>query len=289
MKNSFWCDRPTLVTGATGLLGSWLVPRLLDASASVVCIIRDWIPQSHLVSGNANRNPASTFETNIAGTWRLLEACRRSPTVQQIVIASSDKAYGAQETLPYEETFALRAVHPYDVSKACSDLLAQSYAHTFDLPVVVTRCGNLFGGGDLNWNRIVPGTIRAVLRGQRPVIRSDGQLVRDYFYVEDCAAAYMLLAEKLAANHGLRGESFNFSAEQPLTVLEMVDTILRVMSSDVQPEVCDTADYEIGEQYLSARKARNELEWEPLFTLEEGIELTASWYRGMVGGGVPTK
>ncbi len=331
MKSSFWCDRPTLVTGATGLLGSWLVPRLLDATANVVCIIRDWTPKSHLISGRvldevtvirgdicdrsmiervlaeyeidtvihlaaqtivpiANRNPASTFESNITGTWRLLEACRRSPAVQQIVVASSDKAYGEHATLPYDESCALRAVHPYDVSKACSDLLAQSYAHTFDLPVVVTRCGNLFGGGDLNWNRIVPGTIRAVLRGQRPVIRSDGQLVRDYFFVEDCAAAYMLLAEKLAEDHGLSGEAFNFSAEQPLTVLEMVDTILRVMGSDLQPDVRNTANNEINEQYLSASKARSELEWQPLYTLEEGIDVTASWYKRLLGdGAVPAK
>ncbi len=151
------------------------------------------------IVGIANRNPVSTFEANIAGTWALLEACRRSPLVKQIVVASSDKAYGDHEVLPYDEETPLDGRHPYDVSKSCADLIAQSYAHTYGLPVAVTRCGNFYGGGDLNWNRIVPGTIRSVLRGQRPVIRSDGQYVRDYFYVEDGAAAYMMLAEALAA------------------------------------------------------------------------------------------
>src|SRR5262249_50642553 len=161
----------------------------------------------------ANRNPVSTFQTNIGGTWALLEACRRSPTVKQIVLVSSDKAYGEHDRLPYDEAAPLRGRHPYDVSKSCADLIAQSYAATYGLPVAVTRCGNFYGGGDLNWNRIVPGTIRSVLRSQRPVIRSDGNFVRDYFYVEDGAAAYMLLAERLAADPSLRGEAFNFSNE----------------------------------------------------------------------------
>src|SRR6266403_1661024 len=163
------------------------------------------------IVGIANRNPISTFETNISGTWALLEACRRSPTVKQIVIASSDKAYGDHEVLPYTEDAPLRGVHPYDVSKSCADLLAQSYAVTYGLPVAITRCGNFYGGGDLNWNRIVPGTIRSVLRGQRPVIRSDGQYVRDYFYVEDGAMVNMVLAEALARQPELRGQAFNFS------------------------------------------------------------------------------
>ena len=250
--SSFWRDRPTLVTGATGLVGSWLVRSLVAQGASVVCLVRDWVPQSELVGtrlidkvnvvrgdvrdsaliertlgeyevdtvfhlaaqtivGIANRNPISTFETNVQGTWVMLEACRRSPAVKQIVVASSDKAYGAQEILPYNETTPLQGTHPYDVSKSCADLIAHAYSVTYGLPVAITRCGNFYGGGDLNWNRIVPGTIRSALRGQRPVIRSDGQYVRDYFYVEDGAAAYMLLAEKLAACPELAGESFNFS------------------------------------------------------------------------------
>jgi len=204
--NTFWQDRPTFVTGATGLLGSWLVRHLHNLGANLVCLIRDWVPQSELVRGNliehtrvvrgdvrdqaflervlgeyeintvfhlaaqtivgiANRNPISTFETNIQGTWALLEACRRSPAVKQIVVASSDKAYGDQEKLPYDENTPLQGQHPYDVSKSCADLIAHTYAVTFGTPVTITRCGNLYGGGDLNWNRIVPGTIRSVLRG----------------------------------------------------------------------------------------------------------------------------
>ncbi len=162
------------------------------------------------IVGIANRNPISTFESNIQGTWNLLEACRRSPGVRSIVVASSDKAYGDQEILPYTEDTPLAGRHPYDVSKSCADLIAQAYAHTYGLPVAITRCGNFYGGGDLNWNRIVPGTIRSVLRGERPVIRSDGQFIRDYFYVEDGAAAYMLLAEQLDRRPELRGRGVQF-------------------------------------------------------------------------------
>src|SRR5512140_1342797 len=250
----FWLDRPTFVTGGTGLVGSWLVRQLVEAGADVVCLVRDWVPQSELVRSGAleqvktvrgdvrdrvllervlgeyeintvihlaaqtivtiaNRNPISTFETNIAGTWNLLEACRRSPRVRDIVVASSDKAYGDQEVLPYDEDTPLRGQHPYDVSKSASDLIANTYAVSYDLPVAITRCGNFYGGGDLNWNRIIPGTIRSVIRGQRPIIRSDGNYVRDYFYVEDGAAAYMLLAEQMAVHPELKGQAFNFSNE----------------------------------------------------------------------------
>jgi CDP-glucose 4,6-dehydratase len=315
----FWRDRRTLVTGATGLVGGWLVRRLLTAGADVVCVERDWVPQSDLVrSGSrdrvttvtgdvcdqkllerilgeyeirtvihlaaqtivtiANRNPVSTFETNIGGTWALLEACRRSPAVEEIVHASSDKAYGAHERLPYDEDASMNASHPYDVSKACSDLISRAYALTYDLPVVITRCGNFFGGGDLNWNRIVPGTIRSVIRGEPPVIRSDGRYVRDYFYVEDGAAVYMLLAEALAARPELQGEAFNFSNEEPLTVLELVRRILRAMGSDLEPEVRNEASYEIRDQYLSAKKARRILSWSPLFSFDESLQRTIDWY-----------
>jgi CDP-glucose 4,6-dehydratase len=162
----------------------------------------------------ANRNPVSTFQTNVAGTWALLEACRRSPSVKQIVLASSDKAYGSHDALPYTEETPLRGTHPYDVSKSCADLVAQAYAATYRIPVAITRCGNLFGAGDLNWNRIVPGTVRSVLRGKRPIIRSDGQYVRDYFGAEDAAGASLLLAERLATDSALAGEAFNFSHER---------------------------------------------------------------------------
>jgi len=320
MRSSFWRNRPTFVTGATGLLGGWLVHRLFELGADVVCLVRDWVPQSELVRsrlieqvkvvrgdvrdqallerilgeyeidtvfhlaaqtivGIANRNPISTFETNIQGTWVLLESCRRSPTVRQIIVASSDKAYGDQEQLPYDERAPLQGRHPYDVSKSCADLIAQAYAVTYDLPVTITRCGNLYGGGDLNWNRIVPGTIRSVLRGERPVIRSDGQYVRDYFYVEDAAAAYTYLAERLAENPNLRGHAFNFSNETPVTVLELTSRILALTGSDLEPDIRNEATNEIHRQYLSADKVRRMLGWHPLFTLDEGLRRTITWYR----------
>jgi CDP-glucose 4,6-dehydratase len=300
-------------------VGGWCVRRLLAARADVVCLVRDWVPQSELVRGGmiesvrvvrgdvrdqpllertlgeyeidtvlhlaaqttigvAGRNPVSTFDTNIRGTWTLLEACRRSPAVRQIVVASSDKAYGEQEHLPYDEATPLQGRQPYDASKACVDLVAQSYAAAFDLPVAVTRCGNFYGGGDLNWNRLVPGTIRSVLRGQRPVIRSDGQFVRDYFYVEDGAAAYMLLAERLAAGPQLRGQAFNFSNETPATVIELVQRILALLGSDLVPDIRNEATNEIRRQFLSAEKARTTLGWRPLFSLQDGLRRTIDWY-----------
>ncbi|MFO7951712.1 MAG: GDP-mannose 4,6-dehydratase [Bacillota bacterium] len=227
----------------------------------------------------ANRNPVSTFESNIKGTWSLLEACRRNPTVEQVVLASSDKAYGRQEDLPYDEEMPLKGVYPYDVSKACSEMLAKSYQASFGLKVAVTRCGNFYGGGDLNWNRLVPGTVRALFRGHRPIIRSDGHFVRDYFYIEDGAAAYMLLAEKLASNPDLAGEAFNFSTEERLSVLELVCKIIEVMGASVEPDVRGEAINEIREQSLSAKKAREILGWQPLFSLEESLERTVDWYK----------
>jgi CDP-glucose 4,6-dehydratase len=226
----------------------------------------------------ANRNPVSTFETNIGGTWSMLEACRRSPKVKQIVYASSDKAYGESDELPYDESTPLRGRHPYDVSKSCGDLIAQSYAASYGLPVAITRCGNFFGGGDLNWNRLVPGTIRAALRGERPTIRSDGTLVRDYFYVEDGSAAYMLLAERLAADAALTGEAFNFSNEAQLTVRQMVERILVLMGMSADFDMRNDASNEIPNQSLSAERARTELGWRPLFTLDEGLQRTIEWY-----------
>lgn len=317
---TFWQDRPVFVTGGTGLVGGWVIRRLLESGANVVALVRDWVPQSDLIQdqlieqvtlvrgdvgdqallervlgeyeiatvihlaaqtivGIANRNPISTFESNIAGTWALLEACRRSPKVKQIVVASSDKAYGAHDNLPYDEGTPLQGRHPYDVSKSCADLIAQSYATTYGLPVVVTRCGNFYGGGDLNWNRIVPGTVRSVLRGQRPIIRTDGSYIRDYFYVEDGAAAYTLLAEKLASNPALAGQAFNFSNEIQVSVLELVQQILQLMGSDLKPEILNQATNEIRHQYLSAAKARQVLDWQPLFALDEGLRQTISWYR----------
>ncbi len=321
LNTAFWRDRCTLVTGATGLVGSWLIKRLHAARADVHALVRDWVPASeavrsgvldqvtvvrgdvcdrnllervlgefeidtviHLAAqtivGIANRNPVSTFETNIQATWGLLEACRRSPKVRQIILASSDKAYGDQENLPYDESTPLQGKHPYDVSKSCADLIAQTYANTYGTPVVITRCGNFYGGGDLNWNRIIPGTMRSLIRHERPVVRSDGQFVRDYFYVEDGAAAYMHLAEQLAARPDeLRGQAFNFSNENPVTVLQIVAEVSRVTGSPLVPEVRNEANHEIRKQFLSAAKARRLLNWRPLFSLSDGLEATAQWYR----------
>ena len=319
-QENFWRDRPVYVTGADGLVGSWLVKRLLTYGADVVGLMRDWVPQSELscsgdkdrikivrgdvcdqslqerilceyqietvihlaaqtIVGTANMSPLSTFSSNIQGTWSLLEACRRTPCVKQIMLASSDKAYGDQKNLPYDEETPLQGKHPYDVSKSCADLIAQTYAHTYGLPVTVTRCGNFYGGGDLNWNRIVPGTIRSVLRGLPPVIRSDGNYIRDYFYVEDGAAAYMHLAEKMAANPKLNGQAFNFSNEIQVSVLELVNKILELMNSDLKPQILNEASNEIRHQYLSAAKARAMLGWAPLFDLEQGLNRTIKWYR----------
>jgi CDP-glucose 4,6-dehydratase len=319
-QSLFWQDRTVFVTGATGLVGSWLVRRLVELQVDVVCLVRDWVPQSELVRsghieqvkvvrgdirdqallerilgeyevdtvlhlaaqtivGIANRNPISTFETNIAGTWALLEACRLSPKVKQIVVASSDKAYGDHEVLPYAEDAPLHGQHPYDVSKSCADLISQTYAKTYDLPVAITRCGNFYGGGDLNWNRIIPGTIRSVLRGNAPVIRSNGKFVRDYFYVEDGVESYLLLAEKLANDPSLYGQAFNFSNEIQITVLELVEKILDLMGSNLKPEIRNEASNEILYQYLDASKAGKILGWEPLFTLNGALKQTIKWYQ----------
>lgn len=322
--NSFWRDRSVFVTGATGLLGSWLVSQLVAADSRVVCLVRDWVPQGEFlhnrpieqvitvrgditdrdllervlgeyevdvvfhvaaqaIVGIANRDPASTFSTNIKGTWNLLEACRRSPKISSIVVASSDKAYGDQEYLPYTETMPLLGRHPYDVSKSCGDMITQTYAASYNLPVAVTRCGNFYGGGDLNWNRVVPGTIRSILGEERPIIRSDGKFVRDYIYIEDAAAAYMLLAERLSLDGALRGQAFNFSYEVQLSVLEMVELILRKMKSSLRPEVLNQASNEIRHQFLSAERARTVLNWRPQFTLESGLDRTLNWYRDFLG------
>ena len=320
----FWRDRRVLVTGATGLLGTAVVRGLLDMEAEVVCLVRDWVPNSELVRSNAfaqatvvrgdvrdrdvieralgeyevetvfhlaaqttvgvaNRNSLSTFETNVGGTWSVLEAARRSPAVKQLVVASSDKAYGDSEALPYREDHPLRGRHPYDASKACADLVTQSYAGTYGVPAAITRCGNFFGGGDLNWNRLVPGTIRSVLRGDPPVIRSDGNYIRDYIYVADGAAANILLAEKLAADPDLRGQAFNFSNEVQLTVHALVDRILALMGSSLKPVVLNEAVHEIRAQHLSTEKARRALGWKPRYALDDGLRHTIDWYRAYFG------
>ena len=316
----FWLDRPVFVTGCTGFLGSWLTIALVEAGATVVGLIRDKVPFSHLhrsgyqdriavVRGDvtdyelveralneyeidtvfhlaaqtivtiANRAPLSTFETNVKGTWTVLEAARRSPKVTRVVVPSSDKAYGGHKRLPYVEDAPLLGCHPYDVSKACADLVARAYGATYDLPVAVTRCANLYGGGDLNWSRIFPGTIRSVLRGERPIIRSDGTPLRDYLYVQDAVYAYLRLAERLD-EPAVRGQAFNFGMDDPKSVLEMVQAIIAVSDHpDLEPIVEGNAPHEIQDQYMDSSKAHRILGWTPQYSLEGGVRETLSWYR----------
>lgn len=320
MDNKFWRDRQVFVTGCTGLLGSWLTADLVARGASVVGLIRDVVPQSQLVrSGTideinvvhgdvcdyaliertlaeyevdtvfhlaaqtivtiANRVPLSTFETNIKGTWVLLEAARRNPTVKSVVLASSDKAYGTHATLPYREDAALQGQHPYDVSKSCADLIARTYAKSYGMPATVTRCANLYGGGDLNWNRIVPGTMRSVLRGERPVVRSDGTLKRDYIFVKDVVHGYLTVAQNMGEPL-VRGEAFNFGVDRPITVLEMVNAIIRLSDHPrLEPIILNEARNEIQEQYLSSEKAGRVLGWEAQYSLEDSLRETMEWYR----------
>ncbi|WHY39314.1 GDP-mannose 4,6-dehydratase [Bacillus velezensis] len=316
---SFWKNKNVFVTGCTGLLGSCLVKELIDKGANVTGLVRDTVPKSNLYQGEqvkqmnivqgaledldvieralgeyeidtvfhlaaqaivgvANRNPISTFEANILGTWNILEACRRHPLIKRVIVASSDKAYGDQPTLPYDENMPLQGKHPYDVSKSCADLLSHTYFNTYGLPVCITRCGNLYGGGDLNFNRIIPQTIQLVLNGEAPEIRSDGTFIRDYFYIEDAVEAYLLLAEKMEELN-LEGEAFNFSNEIQLTVLELVEKILKAMDSDLKPKVLNQGSHEIKHQYLSAEKARKLLNWTPAHTIDEGLEKTIEWYK----------
>jgi CDP-glucose 4,6-dehydratase len=323
-KHQFWRDRPVLVTGATGLLGGWMVPRLVALGADVVCLVRDWVPRSRLLSddvadamvivrgdvndqaclervlaeyeidvvehlaaqtivGVASKAPAATFETNIGGTWRMLEACRRVG-VRHVVLASSDKAYGEQAHLPYDESMPLDGRHPYDASKSCADIIAQTYARSYGLGVAVTRCGNFFGGGDLNWNRLFPGTIRSVLRGKRPVIRSDGTFVRDYIYIEDAVEAYLDLSLALAQRPELSGQAFNFSTESPISALAAVEMILGAMNSALEPDIRNEAQGEIRYQYLSSKKARSELGWKPIYPMDEALRRTVAWYENYLAG-----
>lgn len=318
---SFYRNRRIFVTGATGLLGAHLVEELLERGAHVVCLVRDWVPDSRLfrehmtdrvslvrgeledymlllralneheidtvfhlgaqtIVSTASRSPLSTFEANIRGTYFLLEACaQNSKLVKRVVVASSDKAYGNHDKLPYNEDAPLVGRYPYDVSKSCADLITFSYFYTYGLPVTVTRCGNLFGGGDLNFNRLIPGTIRSALDGERPIIRSDGKFVRDYFYVKDAVEAYLTLAERIGED-GITGEAFNFGMDNPLSVIEVVQQILEVMGrADLEPDIRNEAAHEIPEQYLDCAKARARLSWAPRRTFAEGLAETVAWYR----------
>ncbi|HIH30592.1 TPA: NAD-dependent epimerase/dehydratase family protein [Candidatus Micrarchaeota archaeon] len=315
-----WNGKSVLVTGATGLLGAHVAKKLAQQGAEVVAIVRDDVPKAYFYSEGldrkvssvrggledyslveramneyetevclhlgaqaivttANRSPLSTFEANIKGTWNVLEAARNSNLLKSLVVASTDKAYGTGSNLPYRETDRLAASHPYDVSKACADMLCSAYFHTYDLPVGVTRCGNIFGEGDLNFSRIVPGTTRSIIMGQRPVIRSDGKMVRDYIYVDDVVDANLALAQAVLEGK-CRGDAFNFSYEQPKSVLELVDCIRKAMKSSLEPIVLNQASNEIREQYLSCRKAREKLGWKPKIDFDGGLKRTIGWYEG---------
>jgi CDP-glucose 4,6-dehydratase len=315
-----WQGRRALVTGATGMVGAWMVKRLLAEGAEVVALVRDWNPHSELIRsgdidrvnvingpledyaaldrainkhevdtvfhlgaqtivGTALRSPYQTFEANIRGTYNLLEACRlQSSMVKSIVIASSDKAYGDVEVLPYNEDMPMNGRHPYDVSKSCTDLIAATYAHTYGMPITIARCGNIYGGGDLNWSRIVPGTILSVVKNESLLIRSDGTFLRDYIYVLDVVEAYMLLASR-ASEDGVRGEGFNFSCEEPMNVLDISGKVKEIMGrTDLAPTILNQAKAEIRDQYLDSRKAREVLNWAPHYGTEEGLRQTIGWY-----------
>jgi CDP-glucose 4,6-dehydratase len=319
-----WRRSRVFVTGASGLLGSALVPELVARGADVTLLLRDWVPASRLlrsdvvaranvvggdlvdlplliralneyeidtvfhlgaqtIVGTAARSPLSTLESNVRGTWNLLEACRQNARlIRRVVVASSDKAYGAHERLPYTEETPLQGRFPYDVSKSCADLVALSYFHTYRTPVVVTRCGNLWGPGDLNYNRLVPGTIRSALLNEAPVVRSDGTLRRDYFYVRDAVDAYLTLADRMG-DASLAGEAFNFGNEHPYTVLEVVELILAFMGrSHLKPVILNEAAGEIQNQYLDCTKARRVLHWSPHYTFEAGLAETIPWYRDQI-------
>jgi CDP-glucose 4,6-dehydratase len=320
LNESFWRDRSVLVTGATGLLGSWLCKGLVDAKANVVALVRDEVPRSNLhrlkllsqvtqtrgaledyhalariiaeyeietifhlgaqtIVGTATRHPLSTFEANVRGTYNLLEAARQSKLIKRVIVASTDKSYGDHGDTPYTEDMHSNAIAPYDVSKACADMIALSYHKFYKVPVVTTRFGNLYGGGDLNWNRIVPGTIRSAFRGERPIIRSDGLYIRDYIYVQDAVSAYARLAER-AADEDIVGKPYNFSDERPTTVIEIAKATLAASGrSDLELVIENRATDEIPKQTLSAKRVRELIGWQPTYTLASGLAETVSWYR----------
>lgn len=319
MDKRFWKNKRVLITGHEGFLGSNLTKEILSYNAKVFGldiragrkktiftekdysriksikgsvanftllnkIINDYKIEiifhlaAEAIVGDCLCKPLRAFSSNIKGTWNVLEASRESKFVKAIIVASSDKAYGSHKKLPYTETASLKGDHPYDVSKSCSDLLAYTYYHTYGLPVAVTRCGNIFGSGDFNFSRLVPDIIRSIIREKTFIIRSDGKFTRDYIYVDDVVNGYITLAEKMQKLR-LFGEAFNFSNENPITVLELVSLIYKLAGMRPNYKILNKAKYEIKHQYLSSKKAQTILGWEPNYSLEEGIEKMFRWYK----------
>lgn len=318
MRRKFWRNKRVLITGHEGFLGSWLTKVLLDNKAkvigldliakrpksilkglrsSMVClrgdvsdlslmkkIINKYKPEfifhlaAEAIVGIANKNPIRTFKSNIEGTWNILEATRDKKFIKGLIIASSDKAYGSHKELPYIEDMALEGKHPYDSSKSCADILAMTYHNTYQVPVCVTRCGNIYGPGDLNFSRLIPDAICSILKGKKFIIRSDGEFTRDYIYVEDIIRGYLLIAEKMKVLN-LYGEAFNFSNEKPITVLNLFKQISKVIDNRVASyKILNKVKYEIRHQYLSAKKAKSTLSWKPRYSLAEGLRRTVAWY-----------
>lgn len=318
--SNFWQGKKVAVTGATGIVGSWLVKDLLAKGANISALIYERNNTSELIRsgdiqeivcidgdlrniediqrmldannaeyifhlgaqtivGEALQDPLDTFESNIMGTWNLMEAVRIRPDLKGVLVASSDKAYGTTERLPYNENTPLRGEGPYDVSKSCTDLIASSYFKTFRVPIVIARCGNIYGGGDVNWSRIVPGTIRSLLNNEQPVIRSNGKFLRDYIYVQDAVSAYLHMAEAIAKSSAA-GEAFNFSRQEPISVLDIYSSICHAtVGHFVEPLILDLAKHEIIDQHLDSAKARSQIGWESKYTLSDGLALTVDWYR----------